>query len=122
MTFPLKQLLKAIAIRILPRPVFVMLKSKSIRSREIDLSLANSIREKGLDCLSDPKKLEFDLLPSLGLNNENLREFPEELYPYCGRGLLHWQYPNQFSKYLVLLSKLRIERYLEIGVLYCVSK
>jgi len=30
--------------------------------------------------------------------------------------LFHWQYPNQFSKYLTQLSKLKISSYLEIGV------
>jgi predicted O-methyltransferase YrrM len=35
---------------------------------------------------------------------------------HAGAGLLHWQYPNQFSKYLVELTRHRIESYLEIGV------
>ena len=45
-----------------------------------------------------------------------MHEFPQELYPFCGKGLLHWQYPNQFGRYLSLLSKLKPESYLEIGV------
>jgi len=41
---------------------------------------------------------------------------PDELYQFCGRGLHYWQYPNQFSKYLVRLSQFKVESYLEIGV------
>lgn len=82
----------------------------------IDLKKIKLIREKNLDYLSNPKKIEFDLLPKLGFNNEILHEFPQELYPFCGKGLFHWQYPNQFSKYLVHLSNYNIKSYLEIGV------
>ena len=60
--------------------------------------------------------LERELLPRLGLNDEHLNEFPSSLYPYAGSGLLYWQYPNQFSKYLVELARHRVEHYLEIGV------
>lgn len=45
-----------------------------------------------------------------------LHEFPPELYQYCGKGLFHWQYPNQFSKYLTYISKFNVESYMEIGV------
>jgi hypothetical protein len=82
---------------------------------DIDLSLTKLIRDKELDYLSDAAILENDLLPRLGLSGGQILEFPEELHRYCGRGLQHWQYPNQFSKYLVQLSKYRIESYLEIG-------
>jgi cephalosporin hydroxylase len=84
--------------------------------RIIEISRIKNIRDKECRYLSDPKKLELEFLPSLGLNNERLHEFPEELYEFCGTGLFHWQYPNQFSKFLVLISKLQIKSYLEIGV------
>lgn len=54
-------------------------------------------------------------LPSLGMNDENLREMPTELSEYYGKGLKFWQYPNQFSKYLKQLSRYDIKSYLEIG-------
>jgi hypothetical protein len=85
-------------------------------TRRLDLSLVSLIRDVHPETLADPRYLESDLLPSLGFNDEALEEFPDELYQYCGHGLFHWQYPNQFSKYLVLLSKLRPSSYLEIGV------
>lgn len=65
----------------------------------------------------DSKFLEDDLLLKMGLNNEHLEEFPEELYPYTGKGLLLWQYPNQLSKLLVYLAGIRdVKSYMEIGV------
>ena len=84
--------------------------------RLVDLTRVSKIREKSQSYLSDPKRLETELLPELGLNNEHLPEFPEELYKYCGYGLFFWQYPNQFGKYLAQLSQWRISSYLEIGV------
>jgi len=85
-------------------------------ARPIDLSVLSSLRNIEQARLTDATFLENDLLPHLGLNDDALQEFPVELYPYCGTGLRHWQYPNQFSKYLVLLANFRIESYLEIGV------
>lgn len=83
--------------------------------KTIDLKKIELIKEKDLNYLSDSKKLERDLLPKLGFNNELLLEFPKKLYFYSGKGLYHWQYPNQFSKYLTLLSHYNIKSYLEIG-------
>ena len=40
------------------------------------------------------------------------------LHSYCGKGLLSWQYPIQFGKYLIQLSKFKINSYLEIGTRY----
>lgn len=69
--------------------------------------------------LSDQKYLENDLILKLGLNNENLSEQPIELSKHfgTGMGLRIWQYPNQFSKYMVKLSEYadKINSYLEIG-------
>jgi len=69
--------------------------------------------------LIDQQFLEHFLIPKLGLNNEILKEQPKELSEYFGTGfgLKIWQYPNQFSKYLCLLSNYKhlINSYLEIG-------
>lgn len=73
------------------------------------------IRHTSLEDLRNPAFLEHTLLLRLGLNNELLHEFPSHLYPWCGHGLRSWQYPNQFSKYLVHLSGLDLETYLEVG-------
>lgn len=63
--------------------------------------------------------LENSLIVNLGLNNENLNEQPIELSNYFGSGfgLRIWQYPNQFSKYLIKLAEHAemINSYLEIG-------
>ncbi len=85
-------------------------------AEQIDLSRAEMIRDADKDNLADPNWLEMTLLPSLGLNAEELDEFPSFLYPHMGSGLLHWQYPKQFSKYLAHLSGEKVESYLEIGV------
>jgi hypothetical protein len=50
----------------------------------------------------------------LGFNAEILNEQPLVVKENCG-GLLIWQYPNQFSKYLLLLQKQFISSYIEIG-------
>jgi cephalosporin hydroxylase len=84
--------------------------------KRIDLSKVQAIRSEDLTRLRDAHFLESVLLPQLGFNDEDLREFPDHLHHYCGRGLRHWQYPTQFSKYLSELSKLRVTSYLEIGV------
>lgn len=56
-----------------------------------------------------------DLLPSLGMNGENVHEMPSHLSQHYNVGLKFWQYPNQFSKYLKLLSTFKVKTYLEIG-------
>lgn len=72
-----------------------------------------------IEQLTDPGYLENHLILKLGLNNEILNEQPRELTPYYGTGhqLKIWQYPNQFSKYLVFLSQYahHINSYMEIG-------
>jgi hypothetical protein len=70
--------------------------------------------------LADLRKSEFierELLPSLGLNAEKIEEQPRSLEPSLGKGFgwRIWQYPNQFSKYLVSLSGAKINSYIEIG-------
>ena len=86
------------------------------RSDLYDLSVIANLRARDIGPLSDAARLEVEVLPKLGLNNEELNEMPDELYQFCGRGLHYWQYPNQFSKYLVRLSQFKVESYLEIGV------
>jgi hypothetical protein len=83
----------------------------------IDLSVLNLIRKAPLDLLQDQAFVEATII-GLGLNDRHLHQFPAELYPFCGKGLKTWQYPKQFGKYLIALSKQRIRSYLEIGTCY----
>jgi cephalosporin hydroxylase len=48
------------------------------------------------------------------LNEKRCKEQPK-IVKENGGGLLIWQYPNQFSKYLSLLSEQKIQSYIEIG-------
>jgi cephalosporin hydroxylase len=113
---------KEAAKTVLPAPVVRRIQRKrSERERRrgprgIDLARIQLIERATVAQLRDPAFLENELLPSLGLNDELLHQFPPCLRAYAGNGLRHWQYPNQFSKYLVELSRHRIESYLEIGV------
>ena len=90
-------------------------KLKTLRASRIDLSRVGLIRGEDRTSLSDAHKLE-KLLLELGLNDEGLEEYPQSLYPYCGKGLRIWQYPIQFSKYLVDVSRLGLRSYLELGI------
>ncbi|MBM5815609.1 MAG: class I SAM-dependent methyltransferase [Cyanobacteria bacterium K_Offshore_surface_m2_239] len=69
------------------------------------------------DKLTDITYLETELIPALGLNNENLHEQPQELSPFMGTGLHVFQYPNQLSRYLAWLTEHAKEtrHYVEIG-------
>ena len=75
----------------------------------------NRLRGEPIENLKDANYLENVLLPVLGLNDEITHEFPAHLAPYMGQGVRSWQYPSQFSKYLVWLSTRQIGSYLEIG-------
>jgi predicted O-methyltransferase YrrM len=79
----------------------------------MDLTRIRLIQEAPQESLRDPIFLE-SFLPTLGFNKEVLHEQPE-IVKQNGGGLLIWQYPNQFSKYLCLLQKYSISSYLEIG-------
>lgn len=79
----------------------------------MDLSRIQHITNSNLDDLRNPSYLE-NLIIRLGFNTEILREQPE-IVKQNGGGLLIWQYPNQFSKYLTLLSEQNISSYIEIG-------
>jgi hypothetical protein len=90
-------------------------KLKRLHPVSIDLEKITLIHEKNLEFLSNYNNVE-SLILKLGLTDDLQDEFPESLYPYCGQGLHIMQYPIQFSKYLVDLSRLKISSYLEIGV------
>lgn len=83
-------------------------------TKELEVQRIKLIRESSEANLKNQIYLE-NLLCKLGLNDEELFNFPKELYSYCGNGLNSWQYPSQFSKYLIKLSEYGITSYLEIG-------
>lgn len=68
---------------------------------------------------SDEDFIRNKFLLELGLNDECLEQQPSYLKEHYGKGLglKIWQYPNQFSKFLLFLSKYtkNINSYLEIG-------
>ena len=88
---------------------------KGLRTRPIDLGRVSLIRAKTPDYLQHASSLE-QLLPELGLNDEGMSEFPSALQPYCGTGLLVWQFPCQFAPYLARLATLGVTSYLELGI------
>jgi cephalosporin hydroxylase len=73
----------------------------------------NYIKDSNLQDLQNNIYLE-KLIIKLGFNGEILREQPKIVKDNVG-GLLIWQYPNQFSKYLCLLREQKINSYIEIG-------
>lgn len=78
------------------------------------IALVESVPE---DKLKDVIFLERELIPSLGLNNENIWEQPLELSQFFGTGLHIFQYPNQFAHYLAWLAEhgKGSQTYVEIG-------
>ena len=88
---------------------------KGLRTRAIDLDRVALIRAQTPELLQHPCSME-KLLPRLGLNDEGVDEFPAHLQPYCGTGLLVWQFPCQFAPYLARLATLGIKSYLELGI------
>ena len=79
----------------------------------MDLSRISLITNSNLQNLKDTDYLS-NLIVKLGFNTEVLNEQPQ-IVKDNGGGLLIWQYPNQFSKYLALLQKYKIQSYIEIG-------
>jgi cephalosporin hydroxylase len=79
----------------------------------MDLTRVKFIQESNLEDLQNNDYLE-NLIVKLGFNTEILREQPK-IVKDNGGGLLIWQYPNQFSKYLCLLNQQNISSYIEIG-------
>lgn len=107
--------LKAAVKRLIPLRVWDWIHARRARGiRPIDLTRLEALRVADVSALRTPEVLER-LLPELGLNDEILSEFPADLLPSCGEGLLSWQYPNQFAPYLCELARYPIESYLEIG-------
>jgi predicted O-methyltransferase YrrM len=84
--------------------------------RDVDLDVLRHLRAVPHAHLRDSSFLERELLPLLGLSDENYNVFPSWLWPALGRGLRCWQYPIQFGPYLAQLSRYPIRSYLEIGV------
>lgn len=88
----------------------------------IDLKAAGLLSRADIGVLRDASRLEAELLPALGLNQEMLDEqglgsiLPESLRRFAGVGLRAWQMPNQFAPYLAQLSHYPIRSYLEVGV------
>jgi cephalosporin hydroxylase len=78
----------------------------------------NNIKEKiekiNSNSFSSEKECE-NLILELGLNNEMLNEQPIEFSQYYGKGLKLWQYPNQLSKFSLMLSNIKVKSYMEIG-------
>lgn len=79
----------------------------------MDLTRIEYIKNSNIEDLKSADYLE-KLIIKLGFNTEILREQPQ-IVKDNGGGLLIWQYPNQFSKYLCLLNTLKVESYIEIG-------
>ena len=79
----------------------------------MDLTRIKFINESNLEDLGNNNYLE-KLIMKLGFNTEILDEQPQ-IVKDNGGGLLIWQYPNQFSKYLCLLKEQNINSYIEIG-------
>ena len=79
----------------------------------MDLTRIKFIKESNLQDLHNNNYLE-KLIIKLGFNTEGLREQPK-IVKDNGGGLLIWQYPNQFAKYLSLLRQQNINSYIEIG-------
>ena len=79
----------------------------------MDLTRINFIKQSNLSDLQNNNYLE-NLIIKLGFNTELLREQPK-IVKDNGGGLLIWQYPIQFSKYLCLLREQNINSYIEIG-------
>jgi len=116
--------LKSAAIRFLPAGMrhwvrgvlWSRLHLRGGPAQALDLSRLALVRAASLAQLQDAAWLEHTLLPALGLNDEGFEQIPTELHRFCGTGLRCWQYPRQLAGYLVLLSRLGVCSYLEIGV------
>lgn len=81
---------------------------------EMDISRLLLLQMSDYSNLKNENYME-KLLIKLGFNYEIPEENPQIIRDNVG-GLLMWQYPNQFSKFLVFLSKFKIHSYMEIGV------
>ena len=85
----MRQRIRAAVKRGLPDPLVHRIQhersKRSHRPKPIDDSSLRLIREAALEDLRDAAWLEHELLPRLGLNDEELQEFPEALIPIAVR-------------------------------------
>ena len=79
----------------------------------MDLSRVSLIQNASINDLENQVFLE-SLILQLGMNTKILNEQPQCVKDNGG-GLHIWQYPNQYSKYLLFLKGLSIKSYMEIG-------
>ncbi|MFN9057798.1 MAG: class I SAM-dependent methyltransferase [Cyanobacteriota bacterium] len=106
-------------------PLFEALKATRSLQERLDVQKAlkslHMLEAAGRDRLKNPQILE-EFIQKAGLHKSGgvgeEYEWPKQLDPFTDRGLKIWQYPIQFSKYLVFLSQFSIRSYLEIGVAY----
>jgi cephalosporin hydroxylase len=79
----------------------------------MDLSRVTLLQNASITDLENQVFLESFIL-QLGMNTEILNEQPQCVKDNGG-GLRIWQYPNQYSKYLIFLKDLSVKSYIEIG-------
>lgn len=75
----------------------------------------NYLRASKTESLTQVKFLNHVISQVGTYYNPNFYSNPSSLRKYLNAGFLMLQYPNQFSKYLITLSKFNIQTYLEIG-------
>lgn len=109
--------LKQVAHSVLPERAIWEINRRLRRTwtKDIDVFRAAAIADADDATLRDPARLE-QLLPQVGLNDDEPSWMADRLQPFLGSGLRLWQYPNQFAPYLALLAGLPVRSYLEIGV------
>lgn len=80
-------------------------------------TIEQAIQEiKDFDFLKATQEEIEKILPTFGMNDEQVYEMPKEFQEYMGWGIKFWQYPNQFSKFLNYIKGKEINSYFEIGV------
>lgn len=90
------------------------------RSAKAAIRRLNILRSAPFEKLSDPDFLE-ETIAKLGIypdDEGSLDALPEFLWPHYNQGFKIWQYPNQLSRFLIEMTKYKIQAYLEIGVAY----
>jgi cephalosporin hydroxylase len=98
-----------------PAPAWLVRATGNTPPPMLQLESVDVIRHAGLDELRDAARLE-QLLPTLGIIDDEPTVFPADLRDGLGRGLRYWQYPCQLAPYLAMLSGIPVRRYLELGV------
>lgn len=79
----------------------------------VDFNRIDLIQNSSIADLENREYLE-NLILRLGMNDEEPQEQPSIVLENAG-GLKIWQYPNQFSKYILKAKELNVRSYLEIG-------